>query len=237
MNAPSMIWHCIEPGRVDYREALEIQHRIVRAKTSDRSVSDIVLLLEHPSVFTLGRRGGKQNLTVSGSFLRARSIPIIPTERGGDITYHGPGQLVVYPLIDLAADGIKVQAFVERLETVMLRSLREWGIPGKRRNVNRGVWVGERKIGSIGIAIQRAVCFHGFALNVNLPLEPFKWIKPCGLDGVTMTSMQEEMTRPVSLASVTDTVKRYITEVFAVRLDPLPLTAITEIITGNREVA
>jgi lipoate-protein ligase B len=183
----------------------------------------VVLLLEHPPVFTLGRRGGLDNLTVSRGFLDGANISIVQAERGGDITYHGPGQLVGYPIVHLWDAGLKVVDFVAGLEEVMLRVAADWGIPAVRSARNRGVWVGEAKLGSIGITVRRGVSFHGFALNVDVDLEPFCWINPCGLKGVGVVSMAQHLGRPVALRDVRRAARGHMADVFHVEMDSVGL--------------
>ena len=181
-------------------------------------VKDIVLLLEHPRVFTLGRRGGLENLTVSGDFLEKAGVPVIHVERGGDITFHGPGQVVMYPILDLRDARLGVVDYVELLEEVMIRTASDWGIEAGRNPLNRGVWVGNNKLGSIGIAIRKGISFHGMAFNVNLSLEPFGWINPCGLQNIGITSMERELARKLSMDKVREAVKRHVETIFSVKL-------------------
>jgi len=169
-------------------------------------------------VFTLGRRGGLENLTVSEKFLEISNIPVVQVERGGNITYHGPGQLVGYPIIDLRDAGLRVVDYVTGLEDVMMRIAADWGISAERRDLNRGVWVGDEKLGSIGITVRRGVCFHGFALNVDVSLEPFGWINPCGLKGIGVASMAGLLAGPVPLGDVRRAARRHIAAVFQIEL-------------------
>jgi lipoate-protein ligase B len=205
-------------GLVDYREAWKLQIDLVDARIKNDVSSDVVLFLEHSPVFTLGRRGGDENLLVSESFLEKSGIAVVQVERGGNITYHGPGQLVVYPIMDLYAARIGVVEFVEALEKVMLKTVALWGIRAERSSANRGIWVGEKKLGSIGIALRKGVSFHGLALNVNLDLLPFSWIQPCGLQDVQMTSMKQELSRDVSMLRVQEKLKENFESVFGMQL-------------------
>jgi lipoate-protein ligase B len=150
-----------------------LQLRLVEARIQGQMTQDILLLLEHPPVFTLGKRGGRENLLVSEDVLVQSGIPIVQIERGGNITFHGPGQLVVYPIVHLPSFGLGVVDMVERLEELMIRTCAAWDVSAGRNALNRGAWVGLKKIGSIGIAVRRGVSFHGLALNVNLDLKPF----------------------------------------------------------------
>jgi lipoate-protein ligase B len=218
--------YCLDLGLFDYGQALDLQHRLVEARKSSVLDHDLLLMLQHPAVFTLGRRGGIENLRVPRETLESAGIEIIQVERGGNITFHGPGQLVAYLIFDLQTSHTGVDTFVSRLEEIMIRSVRDWGIRAARSPVNHGIWVGRRKIGSVGIAIRKGITYHGLALNVNLSLEPFTWINPCGLDGVQMTSMQAETSRSVNLPDVSLVLKRHFQDVFRIPLMPIEMEAL-----------
>jgi lipoate-protein ligase B len=203
----------------DYQKVRELQLRLVTARERRSIVPDILLLMEHEPVFTLGRRGGRENLMVSELFLEEARIPIVHVERGGNITFHGPGQLVGYPILDLRAAKLTVTGYVEKLEEIMIRTAAHWGVHATRNRLNHGIWVEGRKLGSLGIAIRRGITFHGFALNVNVSLEPFGWINPCGLQGVKMTSLEQQIARKASMKEVREQMKRNIEEVFDVDLN------------------
>ncbi|MCK4603546.1 MAG: lipoyl(octanoyl) transferase LipB [Deltaproteobacteria bacterium] len=211
-------WLCIELPATEYREAWRLQSDLVAARKDKSIGTDVVLLLEHPPVFTVGNNSGMNNLTVSKKSLEKAGIPLIRVERGGDITFHGPGQLVMYPVIDLHAARLSVLDHIEKLEKVMIRTARDWGIMAQRNLANRGVWVGKNKLGSVGIAIRRGISFHGMALNVNLSLEPFGWINPCGLQEIAMTSMEQELSHRVAMNQVREAVKRHLEAVFGIEL-------------------
>ena len=210
-------WLSIEFDRIGYREAWELQSNLIVARKERRLRNDIVLFLEHPEVFTLGRRGGRECMLVSEEFLENAGIQVIQVERGGNITFHGPGQLVVYPIVDLHAARIKVVDFVNGLEEVMIHTAENWGIAAERNSANRGIWVGARKMGSIGIAVRRGISFHGLALNVHTDLTPFSWIQPCGLLNVAMTTMQQETTRKISIQQVRRVLKKQFETVFGIK--------------------
>lgn len=213
-------WVCADLPMVGYQEAWDLQLGLVSARKAG-SVPDVFLLVEHPPVFTLGRRGGHENLAVSEDFLRKRGIPLMHVERGGNITFHGPGQLVGYPIIDLHAAGLGVTEYVGRLEEVMIRTASHWGVCAGRNSLNRGIWVGNSKLGSIGIAIRRGITFHGFAFNVNVSLEPFGWINPCGLQGIGVTSLERESSRELFMSEVREKLKHEMEAVFGIRLIPV----------------
>jgi len=219
-------WLLIELPAMEYTRAWDLQNKLVGARKDGVIDKDIILLLEHPRVFTLGRRGGLKNLTVSEDFLEKAGIPLIHVERGGDITFHAPGQIVMYPIINLRAARLGVIDYVGMLEEVMIRTAADWGIEARRNPLNRGVWVGNNKLGSIGIAIRRGISFHGMAFNVNLSLEPFGWINPCGLQDIGITSMEKELSRKVSMDEVRKAIKRHVEKIFSVELVMSDLTQV-----------
>ena len=177
----------------------------------------------HP-FFTMGRRGGQENLLVSESFLREKKVSLHHVERGGDITYHGPGQLVVYPIVKLTSLGLGVLHFVDKIEEVMIRTVADYHIAATRKDINRGVWVGDKKLGSIGIAVRRGITFHGLALNVMTDLTPFSWITPCGLKDVEVTSMANETDADMSMPQIKKTVQKHWQQVFNVKLKPMAIS-------------
>ncbi len=180
-------------GLIDYKKAFDFQKKIVSVKIKHRNIPDIILILEHPAVFTLGKRGGRENLVVTEKFLKAKNIPVVQTERGGNITFHGPGQLVLYPVIDLERAKKGVADFVNDLEEIMIRTSADLGVKAERNKKNHGIWVKNAKIGSIGLSIKKGISFHGLAFNVNMDLEPFSWINPCGMSDISMTSIKREL--------------------------------------------
>ncbi|MBU4185199.1 MAG: lipoyl(octanoyl) transferase LipB [Proteobacteria bacterium] len=211
-------WLCVELETMDYMQAWDLQTRLVDARKKRIIDTDIILLLEHPPVFTLGRRGGMDDLTVSPDLLEKSGIPVIRVERGGVITFHGPGQLIMYPIIDLNAARMRVVDYVEKLEEVMIRAVADLGIMAERNPLNRGIWVGNKKLGSIGIAIRRGICFHGMSLNVNISMKHFGWMNPCGLKGIEISSMQRELSHKVLMGKVCGAVKNHVESVFGVNL-------------------
>ena len=212
------VCYAADLGMMDYNDAWKLQSDLVSARIDGIIDRDIILFLEHPAVFTLGRRGGLSHLLVSEEFLKTSGVPVVQVERGGVITFHGPGQLVAYPIVDLKAHKIGVVDFVEALEEVMLATARIWGISAERNASNRGIWVGNNKMGSIGIAIRKGISFHGLALNVNVDLTPFSWIQPCGLQGVCMTSMRQELDSELSMEEVCTAVKKQFESILHVNL-------------------
>ncbi len=178
---------------LEYKRALDLQIQTLNSKLDKSLLEDRIIFVEHLPVFTLGKRGGKENLTVSKEFLNARGIDVVKTDRGGNITYHGPGQAVMYPIVDLEKNKISVKEFVYGLEEIMKRTAAGFGIVANRDKRNHGMWVKNAKIGSVGISIKKGISFHGLAMNINPDLKPFSWINPCGLTNISMTSIENEM--------------------------------------------
>ena len=230
-NPQPATWLCLELETIEYTEALHLQYRLVAARKAGKLDKDVLIILEHQPVFTLGRRGGRENLLVSEAFLKDSGVDVVQTERGGNITYHGPGQLVVYLISNLESVRLGVHDFVERLETVMIRTAHQWGVTANSDEVNRGAWVGRRKLGSVGIALRRGISFHGLALNVDLSMDPFNWINPCGLENVDMTSLRQETDMPLSMPAVRKAVRRHFTHAFNASLEPITREALEEIVT------
>jgi lipoate-protein ligase B len=174
-------------GRMEYQAAVTLQEKMVEIR-QQQLVPDTLLFVEHPHVYTLGRSGQEVNV------LAVREVPVIRTSRGGDVTYHGPGQMVVYPIIDLRSKLRKeVHRYLRNLETSIIRTLKDFGLDGMRRPPYTGIWIDNRKIAAIGIAVRRGITFHGLALNVNTDLAYFNRIIPCGLRWADVTSMAREL--------------------------------------------
>lgn len=213
--------HLIQlPGLTDYGEALDLQRVLAKARIRGELADDALILLEHPRVITLGRGGSTSNVTASQETLVQRGIQVVPVERGGDVTYHGPGQLVGYPILDLARHKQDLHWYLRSLEEVLIRALAIYGIGGTRLPGFTGVWVRGRKIASIGVHVTHWVTFHGFALNVSTELSDFDLIVPCGIEAVQMTSMVEEMERSCSVAEVADQVAHSFASVFHLAMAP-----------------
>lgn len=186
------------PGVVDYEEGLRLQQqRVVARKAGD--ISDTFLLLEHPPVYTLGRNADRKNILFSPERLRHLGAEVFETDRGGDVTFHGPGQLVGYPILDLTLHRRDLAWYMHSLEEVFIRVAGEFGIKAGRTDGARGVWIGNDKLVAMGVHVSRWVTSHGFAFNVNTDLRFFDWIVPCGLEGKGVTSVQKILGRPVSM--------------------------------------
>jgi lipoyl synthase len=190
-----------ELGSVRYDRALVEQRRIHAERVQGAGV-DTLLLLQHPHVYTLGKHSDPHHILVSASFLAARGATIAHIERGGEVTYHGPGQLVAYPIILLRPGERSIKLLVERMEGAILATLAGFGIDGRVALGEPGVWVGERKIASIGMAVRQWVVLHGMALNVDPDLSYFGYINPCGHAGMPITSMARELGEPPDQAAV-----------------------------------
>lgn len=205
-------FHTLRPGCLPYRLALALQEDLVgRRPTLD---SDVLILLEHPPVITLGRGAAADHLLLPRTELARRGVDCLQVGRGGDVTYHGPGQLVGYPIVLLDALGRDLHRYLRLLEEVLIRVLDAYGLSGVRIPGRTGVWVGTEKIASIGVGVRRWVAWHGFALNVAGDLSGFEAIVPCGLPGVRMTSLERLLGRSIPLAGVEEEVIRSFAEVF-----------------------
>ncbi len=218
-----MIGYLLDLPILPYRQAHDLQISAVEARRAGRLNREVILLLEHPPVFTLGRRGGQDNLLIPPADLGARNIEIVPIERGGDITYHGPGQLVVYVMMDIRSHRIGVTDFVACLENAMVRTAACWGVTARGDDQNRGAWIADRKLGSIGITVRRGVTFHGLALNVRTNLEPFQWINPCGLIGCRMTTLEMEAGVPIGMDAVRRQMADHLSDLFDMELTRIGL--------------
>jgi lipoate-protein ligase B len=203
-------------GYVPYAEALEFQREVARDRISGRIPQDVLLLQEHPPVVTLGRTAKGAHLLSSSEHLRARGVELFDVERGGDVTFHGPGQLVGYPIIDLKRHKRDLHWYLRQVEEALIRALGEHAIPAERSPGYTGVWTRGRKIASIGVHARDWVTWHGFALNVSVDLSYFDLMVPCGIDGVVMTSMAKELaSNAVSMGAVENAVIRAFGKVFS----------------------
>ncbi len=193
MSKPARV---IDLGRREYGEAWKLQQDLVAQRQAD-AIADTLVLVEHPDVITLGRRQSSQaNVIAPGD------IPVFEIERGGDVTYHGPGQLVGYPIFKLDGDERDLHVYLRNIEEALIGVCSDVGLVGRRNPGWTGVWIGERKVASIGIAVRRWVTMHGFALNVSTDLSRFTAINPCGLDAAIMTSLSREANRRITLDEI-----------------------------------
>jgi len=207
-------------GVVPYDEALAMQRQLVEERRADR-IPDLLLLLQHPAVITLGVKGdgGRANIVVTSDRLTELGIDVSETGRGGDVTYHGPGQIVGYPILDLKPDRCDVHRYVRDLEEMMIRVCADYGVAAGRIKGLTGTWVGADKIGAIGVRLSRWITSHGFAFNVSTDLDHFKLIVPCGISDRGVTSLERATGRRLSIRDVEDAVVRRFQDVFD-RLTP-----------------
>jgi lipoyl(octanoyl) transferase len=241
VSAELLLFDC---GTIPYREAWELQLALAERRGAGE-IPDVLMLLEHPPVYSRGRRTTAEELPMGDAWYEAQGIEVLNTDRGGLVTYHGPGQLVAYPIVDLAPMGGDVHAYVRGLERVMIGSLAEHGVGAQTIEGLTGVWTegpapepgllgAARKIGSIGVHVSKGITTHGLAVNVDNDLQPFEWVVPCGIQGVGMTSIAREGGRGASVAEYGATVARHFGEVFerepravsaaGLGLDPAPAT-------------
>jgi lipoyl(octanoyl) transferase len=218
MSSEILVVRC---GTVPYEQAREAQKRLEGLRQRGE-IADVLLLLEHPPVYTRGRRSTPEELPMGVQWYEAQGIEVLDTDRGGLVTYHGPGQLVAYPIVSLAPYGDDVHEYVRGLEQVTIGALAEHGVVSQVIKGLTGVWTegepppagGARKIGSIGVHVSRGVTTHGLAVNVSNDLQPFEWIVPCGIEGVAMTSLTRELGSEQSVDAFAATVGRRFGEVF-----------------------
>ncbi|HWH90210.1 MAG TPA: lipoyl(octanoyl) transferase LipB [Candidatus Binatia bacterium] len=203
-------------GRMEFQRALALQEEIVLKKREDPSVEDQLLLLEHEPVYTIGRTPDRSSLSATGRIRHGEvgaahlPYPFFVINRGGQATYHGPGQLMGYPIIDLRRCGQDLHKYLRWLEQLLMDLLAKYGIAAARRESLTGVWVGERKIASIGVGVRHWITMHGFALNVCGDLSPFNHIVPCGINNVAMTSIEKETGTPGSVSCIAASLERLV---------------------------
>ncbi|MBK5260661.1 MAG: lipoyl(octanoyl) transferase LipB [Thermoanaerobaculia bacterium] len=204
---------------VTYENGMKLQQTLVAMRQREE-IPDQLLLLEHPPVITLGRSGDAANLLASPEILQQHHVRFFETTRGGDITYHGPGQVVGYPILHLGEGNRDVRKYVTNLEEVLIRTVAHYGITATREQGKRGIWVGNDKIAAIGVRIARWVTSHGWALNVNTDLAHFRLITPCGLEGTGVTSIARETGRTIATSEVREVLAKHFAEIFERELRP-----------------
>ena len=205
-------------GITPYQSALKLQQRLVRSRT-EGSIPDLLLLLQHPAVLTIGRFRGQEDIIVPLERLAEEGIEVFHTNRGGGITYHGPGQLVGYPILNLRENHLGVRQYIWKLEEVIIRTLADFGVGGQRVSGRRGAWVGEEKVCALGLRISGQVSWHGFALNVNTDLKYFTYIIPCGITGVSITSLSKLLGHALEIGEVQKNLLRHFSRVFRFTLE------------------
>jgi lipoyl(octanoyl) transferase len=214
MNAATVDLHVRWLGRMEFARALALQEEIVAEKREDRSHPNQLLLLEHEPVYTIGRTPDRSSLSATGPIRGGQlgaghlPYPLFAINRGGQATYHGPGQLMGYPIIDLRGCGQDLHKYLRWLEQLLIDLLAEYGIAASRRESLTGVWVDDRKIASIGVGVRHWITMHGFALNVSGDLSPFNHIVPCGINNVAMTSMEKETGATFSVTRVAGSIEK-----------------------------
>ena len=222
----------VAAGRVPYGEALTLQREIARARIAGEVAEDVLLLVEHPPVVTLGRSSSAQHLLSSPALLAARGVELHEVERGGDVTFHGPGQLVGYPIIDLKRHKQDLHWYLRQVEEALIDALDDLGVVAGRHHGLTGVWTSGRKIASIGVHARDWVTWHGFALNVTTDLSYFDLIVPCGIDGVVMTSLEREL----GTAPPWDAVERAVADAFGEVFRLTPVDAAIGALSPSNEV-
>jgi len=202
----------IDLGLSEFKEAYRFQREIAD-RVASGELENTLIITEHKSVITIGRRGSRCNILKPDSFLKARGIDVLDVDRGGDVTYHCPGQLVAYPIFKLEGGAKDIHGFLDFLEEVGISFLARFGVNAVTRPGLRGVWVDRKKIGSIGIGVKKWVTYHGIAININPDPEPFSFIKPCGIDGVEITSLEELLGEKVYINDAKDRLREAFEEV------------------------
>ena len=204
-------------GQIEYQEAYELQKELLQERLKGQ-IADTLLLLEHPPTITVGKAGKLENVLVSPAELATAGVSLILTDRGGDVTYHGPGQIVGYPILDLRERNRDAHQYVHNLEEVLIRTLADYGIESERDPSHAGVWVNDEEVAALGLSIHRWITMHGFALNVNTDLNHFSLINPCGFTSKTATSLARLLGYKLSTGEVTDRLLFHFAEVFEVEL-------------------
>jgi lipoate-protein ligase B len=205
-------------GLIEYRKAYRLQKQLLH-KRSEGQIPDVLLLLEHPPTITIGKSGGLENVLASPAQLTEKGIPVLFIDRGGDVTYHGPGQLVGYPIIDLRDRGRDIHRYVRELEEIIIKTLGDFSIKATIDENHAGVWIQDEEIAAIGISVKKWISMHGFALNVNTDLEPFSFINPCGFSNKRAASMSNILSHDVSVTAVIERLLAHFSKVFDAQIE------------------
>lgn len=223
--------YCLELGIEEYGKVFELQKKLNHARRNG-TIPDIVIFLEHHPCFTVGRRGGFDHILVSNQFLEGQGIRVYETDRGGDITYHGPGQLVCYPILDLNGFGRDVHLYANRMEETLIRTLQTFGIIAGRKKEYPGVWVESAKIAAEGIGVQHWVTMHGVALNVCPDLNHFSLIIPCGISTLGVTSMEKILGKKMDMVVVRQQMRSQLSEVLDLDFEDVTMENVEEMAEG-----
>lgn len=223
--------YCLELGTMEYEQAFELQKKLFNARRQG-SIGDTVIFVEHPPCFTIGRHGGFDHILASPEFVESQGIRVYETDRGGDITYHGPGQIVCYPILDLKGFGRDVHLYAHLMEEFLIRTLGAFGIKAGRHPDYPGVWVGTAKVAAEGIAVQHWVTMHGVSLNVCPNMMHFTFIIPCGISTLGVTSMAQLLGHNVDINAVKQEMRRQFSEVFAIELQTMSLDQVMQLVEG-----
>jgi lipoyl(octanoyl) transferase len=230
----------VDLGPIQYRSACALQRQVVETRKA-QAIPDVLLFCEHPHIITMGRNGHPQHVRASRRVLDEMHVEFDSSDRGGDVTYHGPGQIVAYPILDLAQHRRDVRWYVDQLEEVMIRTSTEFGVLAKRIKGQHGVWIdgpdGEAKIGALGVHLSRWVTSHGFAYNVSANLRYFDLIVPCGIAGKGVSSLERALGRSVSLEEVRTRLASHFSLVFNCHLQPMAPTQLAEWLIPRQEMA
>jgi lipoyl(octanoyl) transferase len=232
LTQPENTCWLVDLGLIPYAPACELQQRLVEARKA-RAIPDVLLLCEHPHVITLGRNGSREHLLADDRRLAEMTVELHSTNRGGDITYHGPGQIVGYPILDLTEHRRDVRWYVEQLEEVMIRTTAGFGIAAHRVEGQHGVWIDlpsrEEKLGALGVHVSRWVTSHGFAYNVSTDLRYFDLIVPCGINDKRATSLERALGRSIAIAEVRDRIVAHFAAVFGFEIKKVGIQELAEV--------
>ncbi len=220
------------PEPEPYQRIWDLQHHLAHARQGNK-IPDTLILVEHEPAITLGRRGKESHILAAPEILQEAGIGVYHVERGGDVTYHGPGQLVGYPILRLADYGLGVADYVHLLEEVMVRTLSDFGLVGTRRDSTIGVWLGDNKVAAFGARVERGVTYHGFALNVDPFMQHYDFIVPCGITDGGVTSIRRELGQPADMGRTRERVRVWFCELFRVSLEPVPPGRLDRSIASN----
>jgi lipoyl(octanoyl) transferase len=237
-HATKTCW-LVDGGLIAYAPAYELQRQLVAARKA-RAIPDVLLLCEHPHVITLGRNGTRDNLRAPDALLARKNVEFHSSDRGGDITYHGPGQIVGYPILDLAEHRRDIGWYVAQLEEVMIRATADFGLSARRIPGCHGAWLdtprGEEKLGALGVHLSRWVTSHGFAYNVSTDLAYFDLIVPCGISGKGVTSLERALGGPVEMKEARDRVVAHFAEIFGLEMKTVHAVEIAETLRATAAV-